>query len=477
MIFTDVSRDHKDWEAIDYISELLPGMSFIDGSFRPEDPITLGEICLILSRLFPSNNTNIDSLPGHWALGYAEYCKTNGLCPADLVLDENSLECPVTKEQIYSILRTIMDKESRSSGFIKKEFPTRVPARENECSRAFLAEVLREFGKAMYKNMWPKIQRNLKNETYADALKILDRYMPCVYFLPADIRQAYRRMIWFQGSDALAVCSFSFMIRIIDCKKKHFMPISGERQILHYTTLNGLEGLSRKHAKLRLNHVNYLNDPEEGYLGFHIAKDRLKKYTPFREWKQEEIKEVFIASFSTSQNKKDIPMWVHYGDKARGCIIEFKASQFEEEIYGVCYANGRSTTSKDIFSEYLNDIESILDEYLLRTSQTQPDEYDPVFLFAKDAVGQACYLYKSSNYAYEREARIVSFLPLCEAKALKEVREGEVFPRIYAETQKEIKISSITLGPKVENREQIIVALAQRGIDTSEIEESHLPYR
>lgn len=469
MAFIDVDETRKDRDAISYVIDATLMGGYPDGSFRPEGPVTLGEVCLILSRLFPLDGAEIDQPLGHWALGYAEHCKKNDLCPPDIKLDENSLDRTVTKDQIYKILEFLLDKGFCSDGFIKEHSTDR----ENECSRAFLAESLRDFGKAIYKNVWPKIQNDLKNERYAEALKTLARYNLCTYFLPTDIRQAYRRI---QGNDVSNKRLFAFMMRIIDCKKKHFIPISGERQLLHYTTLNGLEGLSRKHTKLRLNHVDYLNDPEEGCIGFRIAKDRLKKYIPFEEWKQDEIKEVFIASFSTSPDKKDVPMWVHYGDKARGCIIGFEASQFEEEIYAVCYAD-TLPPSEGIFSEYLNDIELILDEYLLCTSQTQPDGSDPVFLFARDAVGQVCYLYKSPHYAYEKEARIVSFLPLHEAKTLKEVREGEVFPRIYAETKKEIKISSVTLGAKTPNREQIRVALAQRGIDINKIEESHLSYR
>ena len=73
-MFTDVSRDHKDWDAINYVVDTGLMTGYVDGSFRPDDNISAGEVYLIIYRLFPNEEIlqQLEASNGHWATLYAK---------------------------------------------------------------------------------------------------------------------------------------------------------------------------------------------------------------------------------------------------------------------------------------------------------------------------------------------------------------------------------------------------------------------
>lgn len=133
---------------------------------------------------------------------------------------------------------------------------------------------------------------------------------------------------------------------------------------------------------------------------------------------------------------------------------------------------------KKKFTECLNQIKSILEEYLTNSEFDQSDLKNPVLLFVRDSLSQVCYLYKSRDYSYENEARIIRMQPFYEAKRKPEIIEGEIFPRIYAELQDKADIESVTLGPKVDSFEKYAVAIAnQRIVEFENVYKSMIAYR
>ena len=66
-MFTDIDETRKDWDAISYVVDANLMGGYPDGSFRPDETVTLGEICCLISRMLPPENGNIEFFT--WPLG------------------------------------------------------------------------------------------------------------------------------------------------------------------------------------------------------------------------------------------------------------------------------------------------------------------------------------------------------------------------------------------------------------------------
>ena len=467
-MFTDVSRDHKDWDAINYVVDTGLMTGYADGSFRPDDNISAGEVYLIIYHLFPNEEIlqKMGASNGHWATLYAKYCKHCGFISEDYLLSPEFLDRPISTDFLISCFQKI--------GEIKEIPLTSIfmSLREPMVSRVHIAKFLYSFGKEICRNKEPEIISYINQENDCDALRVINEYSFCISFLPSDIRYAYIYVK--QGPSAYQEKNFTYMMKIMRCKNAMFqkdangVPLS-TMNLFQYTGWGALKGIAS--SPLWLTPVAYLNDPNEGKLGFDIAKGMFKKIGAiFQNWDIKDIRQSFVGSFTMSQ-KESLPMWVHYGEGGNGCRIEFKCSDLKEPVYRVFYVKKR-------FTECLNQIKSILEEYLTDFEFDKSDLKNPVLLFARDSLSQACYLYKSKDYSYENEARIIRMQPFYEAKRKPEIIEGEIFPRIYAELQDKAGIESVTLGPKVDSFEKYAVAIAnQRIVEFEDVHKSMIAYR
>ena len=465
-MFTDVSRDHKDWDAINYVVDTGLMTGYADGSFRPDDNISAGEVYLIIYRLFPNEEIlqQLEASNGHWATLYEEYSKRCGF--VDSSMSPELLDRPISTDFLISCFQKI--------GEIKEIPLTSIfmSLREPRVSRVHIAKFLYSFGKEVCRNKEPEIISYINQENDCDALRVINEYSFCISFLPSDIRYAYIYVK--QGPSAYQEKNFTYMMKIMRCKNAMFqkdangVPLS-TMSLFQYTGWGALKGIAS--SPLWLTPVAYLNDPNEGKLGFDIAKKEFVKLGAiFQSWDIKDIRQSFVGSFTMSQ-KESLPMWVHYGEGGNGCRIEFKCSDLKEPVYRVFYVKKR-------FTECLNQIKSILEEYLTDFEFDKSDLKNPVLLFARDSLSQACYLYKSKDYSYENEARIIRMQPFYEAKRKPEIIEGEIFPRIYAELQDKAGIESVTLGPKVDSFEKYAVAIAnQRIVEFEDVHKSMIAYR
>lgn len=87
-VFSDVSRDHKNYEAIAAMSEKKIVTGYDDGSFRPDNSVTRAEFCVIIARAagykknsgtfnkaLPFNDVSKD----YWAEDYIKYAYNAGI--------------------------------------------------------------------------------------------------------------------------------------------------------------------------------------------------------------------------------------------------------------------------------------------------------------------------------------------------------------------------------------------------------------
>ena len=486
-MFTDINRDYKDWDAISYVIEAGLMSGFPDGSFLPYGGITFGTFCMVLSRLFPPENGMIEFISGHWALGYVKYCKERNFFSDDIDDLYRMVDTQVTNKQLSQTIRYLSDRFKISSSVIDNLCHD-IEMFDAFASRISLAKLLYHLAIAVSRIVCSLAESSKSYEL----LTLLNKHRKRGYYrnykqlLPSDISHAYDVLLSYSHEDDQT--AFYNMMKTSELKRAHFYQVASVDKIFHYTSLNVLQKLIQPGGRLRLSPIAYLNDPTEGTIGVELAESvmRNKAYGPFfTNWERRYLKGVFVASFivhsSEDQQKNgSIPMWGNYGHDGKGCAISIDSAALGTTVYKVCYQE-KDTTGRpnDGFSRYLSNLSKLLDDYFetIRTGNEWKPEKDPVFVFAKDAIEQVCYLYKTAYYSYEKEARIIRFVPLRDAERTEEILDGEVFPRIYSELEQPLQISSVILGPKVAAPERVAVALANRGIDVENIYLSKIPYR
>lgn len=86
--FSDVTSEHKNYEAIIAMSQKKIVNGYDDGSFKPDNPVTRAELCVIIARAagYEKNSGNFkEALPftdvnsGYWAEDYIKYAYNNGI--------------------------------------------------------------------------------------------------------------------------------------------------------------------------------------------------------------------------------------------------------------------------------------------------------------------------------------------------------------------------------------------------------------
>lgn len=247
-----------------------------------------------------------------------------------------------------------------------------------------------------------------------------------------------------------------------------------ESDIVHYTSLNTLKVLALKdNAKFRVSNATYLNDPTEGKI-FHSILEKLwdedilnslyqkDNHTSLRELN---YNNTYIASF-TSKNDY-LPMWTLYGDDAKGCAIAFDKDIFNstsnmelENIEGGLVVKQNMSHNYNLYRVmYIDDVEDLpqnikyelekIEKILLKIKANEDlITYDLICDYTRQLLEQIRYLFKTCDYQHEEEMRIVLFCGKEEAKEYENV-EGDMFPKLYTEIDKELRFDDVILGSKV----------------------------
>jgi hypothetical protein len=267
---------------------------------------------------------------------------------------------------------------------------------------------------------------------------------------------------------------------IKNIKDKLIVNFENNLEIAHYTNLNSLKELIKDGAKLRISNAAYLNDPTEG-LAFEEClksiweKDIYKKYInldcSFNEDNQEiKYNNTYIASFSAQTDY--LPMWVQYGDDAQGCSLVLNKEIFDKSeiekikaeiskirksegvvekksycLYNVNYISPDGSDLNDSIKKEISEIGKVLHECMIALEDI--NDRDVVFDFARTMIEQVRYLFKTSAYKHEKEMRIIIFSEIENTKTEEFIREGDLFPRVFVELEKELKFDKIIFGSKV----------------------------
>lgn len=299
------------------------------------------------------------------------------------------------------------------------------------------------------------------------------------------------------------------------------------RKIAHYTSLKVADLLLMgKSRRLRYSNEVFMNDPQEGKILFQCLEDfefglneQNHRRNTSKIWQAIEQAEAnyepscYIGSFipATDNHEDELVMWRTYGkdekgNEASGCCIVLEEQMFdrleldnistvlEEQkfkrqfLYQVLYYNTRNkrfenSELQDKMSKLADQVKNILNEtekYAKEMESIIKEQFiqavnEIIFLSLSDIR----YLFKSADYQFESELRVMHYAPAHSGKLdhkrtqVNIDEHSEFIPRrLYIESSREVKqyIDKIIIGPKVINPEKYHYLKAKSVIDCKKSE-------
>ncbi|MAX81496.1 MAG: hypothetical protein CL843_15150 [Crocinitomicaceae bacterium] len=293
------------------------------------------------------------------------------------------------------------------------------------------------------------------------------------------------------GSDTNSL--LSKIETIISSIKK--LSASNVDSVVHYSRLSVVELLvSKPNAKLHYSNAIYMNDPMEGKVLFDYFKDPAIE-NAYKNGERRTETSVYLGSFLPAvdhsgalSHEDNLVMWRTYGKndegtEAAGGNVVINRNFFKTEIKG---KDGQQNTIVNQTEELLNVI--YIDSFsndITNTTKLQGeiaplledlkekvlelikirDQYQPKEEFYRDIenrifkqLSKVTYLFKSSDYQYENEVRVIKYVPRnSDIIQYREVNEPHApKKRFYIESSNIIlpHLEKIIVGPKVKNYQQ-----------------------
>ena len=274
--------------------------------------------------------------------------------------------------------------------------------------------------------------------------------------------------------------------------------------VTHYTSLSGSKFMILDKSPFRLSEGTFLNDTSEGrelfrYLSFTIAKPKADETIA-----EAFVERPFIGSFVADNKHNDLTLWRMYGKEAqaeaKGCALTIYKDQLinnlKEKLVPTDSKADTSLQNQGQFTFYK--VAYIAkDEFLVPGSSEEEDvQLNKFMKELRDSVNalndeqrtsitkilnDIAYLFKTAEYQYEYEVRLV-----VQGVGFKKVINKEATPpKVYIELIDIVPVlHKITLGPKVEKADEWAAAFnyhieenyPQRSEDV-EIVISHLPFK
>ena len=233
-----------------------------------------------------------------------------------------------------------------------------------------------------------------------------------------------------------------------------------DQLVIHYTSLTSLFRML-KHGHIRLYDTDNTNDPQEGdYFNKHASFPSDIAWT-----RSSSTGPAYVASFivsdPTERRRDDLVYWRTYGDSARGCSIEFFASgrDIKKVRYGKHEISETISALTPLFQEVrpLTQLPAPIGE---KVRESLAEAFDDVLR----------YLYKSEDFEYEQECRLVVLEQQLHPSLIRFDTRGEhnrttairhycYDPRLALKSMLTRSGTTITLGPAAPNRSNIINAL------------------
>ena len=267
---------------------------------------------------------------------------------------------------------------------------------------------------------------------------------------------------------------------------------SDVKTVVHYTKLFVAEKIiTEDQARLNYSNAIYMNDPMEGKILFEYFNDKSIEEAYLNGEKRNETS-VYLGSFLPAEDdnidhshEDDLVMWRTYGKnengkEAAGCSIVINSQFFtkskkednitandkDEGLLNVIYIRKENNNRKIVNDETGNIDKALrnLKDELTKLIELR-NKYNPEDYFYKDIenviflqLSEIAYLYKSADYNYERETRVIRYIPRNsnEIKYYESSNPGAPKKKFYIQSSNEVlpHIEKIIIGPKVEHYQQ-----------------------
>ncbi|MDK8523076.1 DUF2971 domain-containing protein [Granulicatella sp. UMB5615A] len=292
----------------------------------------------------------------------------------------------------------------------------------------------------------------------------------------------------------------------------------------HYTSGKVLQELLKQKedteykisSRTRLSNVNYMNDPSEGkildqFLQLDSNLQQLSlKPSPW-----------FLMSLTTAIDR--LEMWAQYGSQAKGVCLILDSNDFlkgdlfsgpkmfkenrrrdlsdidsEKDsidsiridsenvkgdfIYRIGYLSKQEdegTVLKPEFNTCLDKKEiDVINESLtiLKESMNEIDKESTLYEIVDECLEEIRYLFKSADYSYESELRILKYVALEPDNKKIKIDDSDGVAKLYVERDSELKLSEVIFGPKFQNPENVtpLLYLLDKNI---KFRQSQIPFK
>lgn len=253
--------------------------------------------------------------------------------------------------------------------------------------------------------------------------------------------------------------------------------------ILYYTKAEHLRLLledetdDKCHYRLPIFHACHMNDPQEGKILQDIL-GRSKSLNVDRKSVSENVYEenyVFLKSFfcyrkeeKKSNIKEFLPMWVQYGDDAKGCCVVLNNKTFENsKLRRIVYLSDEGVCDNEKIQKYLDEFKTAyqcLSELCNKIDTKSEQGRDCLLMIdslISSTISRISYLFKHDSYKHENEVRLIINRTSNNLDDVK-VISGKI-PKLYIYNDKQSYIDQIILGAKVENPEDYVPFIHKQG--------------
>lgn len=254
--------------------------------------------------------------------------------------------------------------------------------------------------------------------------------------------------------------------------------------VTYYTSAENLRFLlededDEVNYRLPIFHANHMNDPEEGKLLNKILKEFAPRSvsTDSDNFQREKFTEnfAFLKSFVISDKEnfnEFLPMWVQYGNDAKGVCILLNESTFDNaELIIINYLNdeGKCVNNSEIdgllddykraYKKIVTFIDNDLEKY---TNDEMKKEFKEKIEDLLEYINSSImYLFKHESYKHENEARVIIAKTSSDLEDIKTI-PGAV-PKLFIHSNYQTYIDEIILGSKMEVPDDLVPFIHYHG--------------
>lgn len=330
-----------------------------------------------------------------------------------------------------------------------------------------------------------------KDSIKHEAIDVLDKYVNQYFFRLKEfepIVDFVKNNLFLNNNKNVRADIYSNLLIMMGCadliiQKSRIWDVS-KYNVLYYTCTENLRFLlededDEVNYRLPIFHANHMNDPEEGKLLNNILTESVPRpiQTDSESFQREKFTEnfAFLKSFVISDKEnfnEFLPMWVQYGDDAKGVCILLNESTFDNaELIRINYLNHKgkcfnNSEIDELLDDYINaykEIVTFIDKELENyendgMKKEFKEEIEDLLEYINSRI---MYLFKHESYKHENEARVIIAKTSSDLEDVKTI-PGAV-PKLFIHSNYQTYIDEIILGSKMEVPDDLVPFIHYHG--------------